>query len=132
MPIGKYNVAQQVERRRNWLLSADESFRQGDDFPTEVYEALAAQGLGPDHTILFMDETPPQECCEGKYGGVVLTADRSFIRFWIDLHDHCPTLQYSDVTSSVNVDKRTRGIGTTDGWLALQLLEHRLADGTVR
>lgn len=64
--IGKYNVAQQVEGRRNWLLSADESFRPGDVYPAEVYEAIAAQGLGPEHTILFAGRDSAAGVLRGK------------------------------------------------------------------
>ena len=104
----------------------------GEAYPSAVYDALEARGVGRRAAVILEDRTPPQECCGGTYGALLLTADGKFVDFEIDL-DWEPRaeapVKWRDVTAETDVDERVPAIGTSDGWLAMRVFDELEAKG---
>jgi hypothetical protein len=119
-----------IEARRDAMAQATDQFLNGSAYPDEVYRVLEQHGLR--HGVLVDDRSPPQSCCGGVYGGLILTTDQRFIAFEVDTgrcQGDAPHASVLDVTSSTNADRRVRGIGTSDGFLAKELLARLRREG---
>ena len=126
-----------VDARRSAMRSVAEAFLAGDAYPSWVYEALRSRGLSRDSAILVEDQTPSEACCPDTFAGQLLDVDRRFLEFEIVLGDMESADRYEefhvrDVTARTDVRPRIPGIGTSDGWLAIELLEQLQAEGSVR
>jgi hypothetical protein len=112
------------------MARSTDSFLARTAYPAEVYEALRRKGIAQDLSVLVEDRTPPPSCCESIFAGLILLATGRFLEFEIhtDLADSEGAVVLRDVTEQVSVAPRVRGIGTTDGYLALELLR-RLKEG---
>ena len=109
-----------------------EAFVDGKAYPVAVYRALREHGVSRDSAILVDDRTPSQECCEGVFAGLLLTADGRFLEFEFDVPAGAGVAsveKLTDVTAETSTDARAPGIGTSDGFLAHELLTALQAEG---
>jgi hypothetical protein len=116
-----------VRARREAMESLARSFIAGSAFPKEVYDLLRERGLGPE-TAVLVRYSPEPVCCADCFSGLLLTVRSRFFQFDIEL-GASGEAKIADVTASTDTDTRKRGIGTTDGYLALQLLETLKSEG---
>ncbi|MEM7247848.1 MAG: hypothetical protein AAF533_21095 [Acidobacteriota bacterium] len=119
------SVGEVVADRRESLEQVAESFRAGATFPSEVTALLAERGLTETTALLVEDGTPPP-CCAGFFAGRLLTTDERFLDFEVEDGE---LIRCEDVTGEVDVSPRIRGVGTSDGWLALVLLRRWVREG---
>jgi hypothetical protein len=121
-----------VEARRLAMRRASEAFVDGRAYPDAVYRALESRGVSRSSAVLVDDRTASEECCEGVYAGLLLTVEGRFIRFEVDVSDPQGDVvveDFCDVTSDTSAERRLPGVGTSDGWLAHELVEELQAEG---
>lgn len=109
-----------------------ECFARGEMFPPEVYRILAELGVEPNGAVLVDTRGLPLECCPGLYEALLLTGDGRFMQFEVDLEGTPPLVCWQDVTGQVDVTRRARGFGTTEGWLAIELFDALVEEGVLR
>jgi hypothetical protein len=87
------------------------------------------EGISPENAIL-VSYSPEPECCAGHFAGLVLTAEARFLEFDVELRLG-RRAEVIDVTDETDTRERIPAIGTTDGHLALRLLETLTSEGMV-
>lgn len=132
------NVQDFVEQRKKSLERLADCYMRGQSFPDWVFKLLESRGIGQNSAIQVDDTTPPETDFEPhpkEYGGVFLTNERRFIQatFNLETPNSEPEItEWSDVTDTTDVSRQLPGIGTSDGWLALELLEKLISNGTLQ
>jgi hypothetical protein len=125
----RMNVGDFVDARRAAMENLARTFTSGQAFPERVYDLLHTEELGPDKAILVSYSAEPV-CCKDHFAGLVLTHDRRFFEFDIELGSG-NRVDVNDVTDSTDTRARIPAIGTSDGHLALCLLEKLMSQGRI-